>query len=275
MAAWRERFHDIAPRTASGLVLATLGLGAALAGGRWLAAATAAAVVAMCFEWARMSEPARPRTALAVLVVAAVGALVFVAGGAPGWAFAWLAAFAALAALRPSTIAGRAAAAFGVIYIGVPTTAFLWLRAEGDVGLPLMLLLFAVIWLADIFAYLGGVVIGGPRLHPRLSAQKTWSGIASGTFAGALAAAVFATVIGSPSLLFAALGAGTAAVGLAGDLFESLLKRRFGVKDASGLIPGHGGVLDRIDGLMAATCLWALALAVAPGAVASLFVAAR
>jgi len=274
-ADWAARFHDLAPRTLSGLVLAAGGFSAAWAGGPWLAAATAAAAVAMSFEWARMSEPARLRWALPLLIVGTVGALLFASRGEIGLAMGWLAVIAAATALRPMRWDARGAAALGVLYIGAPTTLFLWLRAHESAGLAALLYLFAVIWLADIFAYLGGVVIGGPRLHPRLSPQKTWAGIACGVLAGAVASLVYARVVGDGrASLFLMVGATTALLGLIGDLFESLLKRRFGVKDASGLIPGHGGVLDRIDGLMAATLAWGLALAQAPHAVADFFQAA-
>ncbi len=155
----------------------------------------------------------------------------------------------------------------GALYIGIPVAIFMWLRGLGEEGLRTMLALFAMIWSADIFAYFGGKLIGGPRVAEGLSPKKTWSGIASGTLAGAAAGwgcgAAFQTAAEN-RWLWLAIGALIAFTGLMGDLFESFLKRRFGVKDASRVIPGHGGVLDRIDGLMAATLLVGTVLALFP-----------
>jgi phosphatidate cytidylyltransferase len=132
------------------------------------------------------------------------------------------------------------------------------LRTRGAEGLETVLALFAIIWAADSFAYFGGKLIGGPKVAEGLSPKKTWSGIITGVVAGAAAGFGCGTLFQTaPDLRVAWFGIGAliAFTGLMGDLIESFLKRRFGVKDASRLIPGHGGVLDRIDGLMAATLL--------------------
>jgi phosphatidate cytidylyltransferase len=261
---WADRHADnLLVRTASGLVLIAVGLGAAMAGGPWLAAATGAAVTAMSFEWARMSEPRAAMTAWGVGLVGVFGAVLAASWAAPGAAFIWLAAAAIASALRRKTWPERAETAFGIFYIGAPCTAFLWLRAEPDVGLEAILALFTIIWSADIAAYLGGRFIGGPRIAPSLSPRKTWAGVWSGTLAAAVAGGAVGTALGVPLGAWIAAGAVLGLIGLAGDLFESLCKRRFGVKDASNLIPGHGGVLDRLDGMMAATA--------AAGAAAALF----
>lgn len=270
------RFADIAPRIASALVLAPLGVAAAVAGEPWIASATGAAVVAMSFEWARMSEPGKYAPAFVATLAGSLGAVMFASRGEITFAVGWLVLCAFASMLRRSDWTARAETFLGALYVGAPCALFLWLRDRTPEGLDTILFLFAAIWAADIFAYLGGTLIGGPKLHPALSPQKTWSGIAAGTLAGGVAATVFGVMIGATHLpLFAVIGAATALVGLGGDLFESFAKRRFGVKDASGLIPGHGGVLDRIDGLMMATLFWAGALAVAPGLTAYLFGGAR
>lgn len=266
------RFSDLGLRILSALILAPAGIGAVWAGGPWIAAATGAAIVAMCFEWSRMSERENYARSFILTLAGGLGAIMFASRGEVGWGMAWLGACALAAALFRETWTARTETLLGALYVGAPCALFVWLRDHGAEGLTLILFLFAAIWMADIFAYLGGTLIGGPKLHPQLSPQKTWSGIAAGTFAGAAAGAVFALMLKAEHVpLLALLGALTAATGLAGDLFESFLKRRFGVKDASGLIPGHGGVLDRIDGLMMATLAWAGAAAFAPGAVSELF----
>jgi phosphatidate cytidylyltransferase len=112
--------------------------------------------------------------------------------------------------------------------------------------------LLAVVWATDIGAYAVGRGVGGPRLAPRWSPRKTWSGLAGGTVCAALAGGLTALALGvSPALPLVLTSAGLAIVAQFGDLAESLAKRRFGVKDSSGLIPGHGGLLDRLDGLLA------------------------
>ena len=115
-----------------------------------------------------------------------------------------------------------------------------------------ILWLFAVVWGADIAAYFAGRLIGGPRLWPRVSPGKTWAGAIVGAFAGAVLGLMLAAWTNRLAALFW-LGLATAIVSELGDLFESALKRRFGVKDSSGLIPGHGGLMDRLDAFTSAS----------------------
>lgn len=248
---------------ASALVLGVFGLAVTLVGGPWIAGATGAAVVIMSYEWTRMSEPNSLSAAFAFCVIGALGAVMAASWSQYPLAFAIMAGFGVASAVRRRTVAHALETAGGVIYIGAPCVLFLALRGHEPEGVKIILALFAIIWSADAAAYFGGKLIGGPKLVPNLSPAKTWSGFATGTLAG-MAAATFANVIGGPMVLWALVGAALAFIGLCGDLFESLLKRRFGVKDASRVIPGHGGVLDRIDGLMAATVTTAGALALAP-----------
>ena len=145
----------------------------------------------------------------------------------------------------------RLAAGFGPVYAGTLVLPVLVLRASVPDGLQAILWLFAVVWGTDIMAYFGGRLVGGPKLWPRMSPSKTWSGFGIGIGAGALAGlAVAPDPSPRGSILFVGLAIG--AVAQAGDLFESAVKRRYGVKDASHLIPGHGGVMDRLDGFIAA-----------------------
>ena len=153
----------------------------------------------------------------------------------------------------------RADAAYGVVYIAPPVVAMVWLRSLPD-GLWWTLLLFVVTWFADIFAYVAGSLFKGPKLWPRISPNKTWSG-----FIGGLVAATVGAVVVSELANLRLIWPAAALVGflgglatMAGDLWESTLKRRFGVKDSGDLIPGHGGLLDRVDGLMFAAIVVAL-----------------
>ena len=271
--AERRDWSELLPRIVSGLILASAGTLAAWHGGPWIAAAAGAAVVAMSYEWARMSEPEAVTPAFLFVFAGSLGAVMFASWREVAWGVAWLVLCAALSACRRRTLAGIVETAGGALYIGAPCAMFVWLRDRTPEGLETVLTLFASIWAADIFAYFGGKLIGGPKIATGLSPNKTWSGIVAGVLAGGAAGYGLGILFhADPALrfLWIGIGAGLAFVGLMGDLFESFLKRRFGVKDASKLIPGHGGVLDRIDGLMAATLFVAAILAAWPGLSATL-----
>jgi phosphatidate cytidylyltransferase len=137
--------------------------------------------------------------------------------------------------------------------------ALIWLRNDAPAGRDLMLWLVVLVWAVDIGAYVAGRLIGGPRLAPGVSPNKTWAGLAGGVGLAAATSAGFAGANGHSHLLSpAALGALLGCTAQAGDLAESWVKRRFGVKDTSGLIPGHGGLLDRVDGLLIVALVVAL-----------------
>ena len=155
----------------------------------------------------------------------------------------------------------------GIAYFGLAGSALIWLRGDDPAGRLNALFLVIVVWASDSGAYLCGRLFGGPRLAPRISPAKTWAGAAGGlvlaVIAGlALGVVAHATLLGRNVAAAALL----AVVAQAGDLAESFIKRRFGVKDTSRLIPGHGGFLDRLDGVLAAAPMAALlALMLGPG----------
>lgn len=147
----------------------------------------------------------------------------------------------------------------GVIYIAMAIYAMLWLRYEGPLGFYNVLWLFLIVWATDIFAMVVGKKVKGPRLAPRISPNKTWSGLMGGVVAASIVSLILAYMQDSPYLLLCTiLGAVFGIIEQMGDLLESMLKRKFGVKDSSQLIPGHGGVLDRIDGLLLLSICMAL-----------------
>lgn len=170
---------------------------------------------------------------------------------------------------RPGLILAGAA-----FYLGMGCLAFLWLRQRGDGGLLMVTWLIASVWATDIAAYFTGRAIGGPRLAPRISPKKTWAGLLGGAIGAAAVGAGFA--FGAPEiraalslpgpLAMATVGVALAVVAQLGDLLASAFKRYFGVKDASHLIPGHGGVIDRADGLLAASLAVAFATMLTKGA---------
>jgi phosphatidate cytidylyltransferase len=199
------------------------------------------------------SNLARRIASAAVLAPLAVAAAYF-----GGWPFVLFWAVAAGAVLWEWTrlVKGTLWVTAGVFYAAAMFAAPVMLRADAQYGLFAIVLLFAIVWSTDIFGYFAGRAIGGPKLLPSVSPKKTWSGAIVGTLGAMLVAVAVASLFGS-------FHAGTiAAVALLlsvcaqiGDLFESFVKRKCGAKDSSQLIPGHGGVMDRLDGF------WAAALA--------------
>lgn len=243
---------ELRRRWISGLVLGPTMLAVVWFGGWWFSAIIALAAILAYREWGRIVG-ALPRSPSQLVgyagVTVAVVAMTFDQLLA-ALSILFL-AMAAVAALAPSR---RAAIwrAEGVLYIGLPSIALVSVRLADD-GLVAILFLLAVVWVTDITAYFVGRRFGGPKLWPRISPKKTWSGALGGFVCGSLAGLAVAGFLGEgigPDVLVIASLLSLATQ--AGDLLESSLKRRFGVKDAGRLIPGHGGILDRVDGLVLA-----------------------
>lgn len=153
-----------------------------------------------------------------------------------------------------------------VLYAGVPAICLVVVRETGDAGTVFWLL--AVVWATDIGAYVSGRLMGGPRLAPSISPNKTWSGAIGGLVAATLAGGIVGVIVGGESsFMNLMLAAGLSCFSQFGDLAESWFKRRHGVKDSGKLVPGHGGVMDRVDGLWAAAPLVAIACVVRGGGV--------
>jgi phosphatidate cytidylyltransferase len=140
----------------------------------------------------------------------------------------------------------------GIPYAAFPVMSFVALRQDAAWGLHAILWLLLVVWATDTCAYFTGRAVGGPKLAPRFSPSKTWSGLAGGMAGAAIVAAIFAVALQASVLPLALVAAVLAVIAQLGDIFESALKRHYGVKDSGDLIPGHGGMMDRVDGLMAA-----------------------
>lgn len=254
---------SLVQRIASSLILAPAALATMYLGGPVFAGVVAFAAIVMTFEWARMIEG---RDFSAVFYVLALsGAAAFALASAGHYAFAYGSCLAGgiaagLASLR--TTRRVLWAGFGAAYILAPSVALIWLRSDIENGRALTLMLFLIVWSADTGGYVGGRLVGGPKMSPAVSPAKTWAGAVGGLIMGAIAGfAVSEWVFGGGGFVFYILiGASLGLASILGDMAESAFKRTFGVKDASGFIPGHGGALDRLDGMIFATTAMTLVL---------------
>lgn len=248
-----RRWHDLGTRVASGLVLVAIALGTARVGGALFVVVWLLAALAVAWEWQRLIGA----PAFASRVAVAAATLLFVAVRAqsdPIEAFLVILGAAGILAL----LAGeghRIWGAGGMLYAGLLLLTTIALRFSFPFGMLSIVWLFATVWSTDTFAYFGGRLIGGPKLSPRISPSKTWAGTLVGLAAGSLiGTATAVSLLPAPSsiLPISLVTLAASFSSQAGDAFESAVKRHFGAKDSSRLIPGHGGVMDRLDGFIAA-----------------------
>jgi phosphatidate cytidylyltransferase len=262
---------DLPIRFAMGVVMVGVALVATTFGGWWFRALVGAATAFMLIEWADMHKV--PRLWAWITAILGVATLI----GAAEYFYAaaeqvdeipddltaalfednWR-GFAAM--LLPALVAAlpsrRIVMGWGVLYVGIPAFALLSLSWVWE---TLVLWVFFVTWATDIMAYFAGRTIGGPKLAPRISPNKTWAGLFGGMMGAGLFGWATATWFEMEPLFFW-LGFPLGVIAQAGDLYESWEKRRAGVKDSGRLLPGHGGVLDRLDGLLAAALATTLVL---------------
>lgn len=246
-------------RVASALVLAAIALGAVVTGPWTFVLLVVAAGGAVAWEWGRLVR-GTGLDGIAIVQATAVAAVAIVVTlGRPGFALIALACAGGLISLASLSSGKPVWSLAGLAYAALPAWALVWLRSDSDLGVAALLYLFAVAWTTDTASYVAGTLMGGPKLAPSISPHKTWSGLIVGVLAPALIGSAFALALkGTSGLRLALVSVAIAAACQIGDLSESALKRRFGAKDMSHLIPGHGGLLDRIDGLLIAALAAAL-----------------
>lgn len=253
------RFADLRTRVLSAVALTAVALTSLYLGGIWAMLFVAAACGAMMWEFRSVTlhrgGPCGMDAAYPVSAVA--GAAVVSVLWSPAGALVWL-AWTVPASAVADLLGGRRRAVgwglLGTVYLGLAGIAFLYLRGSGAEGFAVVVWLFFVVAASDIGGYFAGRLIGGPKLWPRVSPKKTWAGSLGGIALAVLAGGAFGALMpGAHPGTVGLASAITALVSQAGDLAESALKRHFGVKDSGRLLPGHGGALDRFDGLVAAT----------------------
>ncbi|MEZ5811468.1 MAG: phosphatidate cytidylyltransferase [Rhizobiaceae bacterium] len=245
-------YSNLQLRVMSALVLAAVVLFVTWLGGLPFRILAAAIAGAMFFEWTAMTpgglktSPAVHAGAFAVVLAAIVFGVTAV------WLLAAILIVGLAAATYAETRGQGVWLAKGFAYAALSGFALALLRADTQSGLVAILFLFAVVWITDIAAYFAGRSLGGPKLAPAISPGKTWSGAVGGTIGGVTGGMIIAHMAGAASYGIFLVALLLSIVAQFGDLFESSVKRRAGVKDSGNLIPGHGGVMDRVDGLVAA-----------------------
>lgn len=258
---------NLTERVISAVVLIPLVLGAVWWGGVAWVALVFAAVAAGLYEWLRLTAPKMPLRGkvfahLSLLAIFAVA----LAKGIPQALALSVAATALLVfyavkgeGKAKNALKNGAYAGLGIPYLAWSGLAMLALRADPQAGLGNIVYVLFVVWGTDIGAYFAGRIIGGPKIWPQISPKKTWAGLLGGMALAGLLGYLVADGFGEPHLIGAGIVAAfLAVVAQAGDFFESAVKRRAGAKDSGNLIPGHGGILDRVDGLLFAALAFAL-----------------
>ena len=254
--------NNLLLRIVSSLVLAPLAIAAAYLGGLPFLAFWAVAALLVLWEWDTLVYTDSRNAVLAMGVVVLVGTALLLALDRVGIAAA-LIALGALGLAGLSFASRPAWCVAGLGYAALLLIAPVLLRRDVELGFASIIYLFVIVWLTDIAAYFTGRAFGGPKLMPRVSPNKTWSGAIGGTVAAIVGGVIVARQAGAPTLAAAgAVAVVLSVVSQAGDLVESAIKRHFNAKDASQLIPGHGGLMDRLDGFIAAVA-FAAALAAA------------
>lgn len=251
----KPRFSNLTLRVMTALILGPIVLAGLVLGGPALLVVLVLLTLTCMQEWIRMIDPTSAGWRRDALIAWPVAAVLVAALSGPLASLSVL-----LVGAIVLTVARRGAwIALGAPYVALASVAILWLRGQPEIGLALALFAVLVVWATDIGAYAAGRAIGGAKLWARVSPNKTWAGLVGGAVAAALVGAIVGLVAGARlAWLVPIVAALVAVVAQLGDLFESATKRRVGRKDSGALFPGHGGVLDRVDGLL--TALPAVAL---------------
>jgi phosphatidate cytidylyltransferase len=250
---------DFGARVLSGLVMGLVVAVFTFSGVTAFSVLVVVVALLLGWEWGRLVHGREADVVVAIHVGSAGVAAVLAALGYVGLGLLALPIGAILAMLL--TLGRNSVfAALGVFYAGLPAVALIWLRSDAVLGMLAVIFVIVIVIASDTAGFLFGRVLGGPKLWPRLSPNKTWAGMIGALVASSIIGALFwMAVPGASAVRLAAAGVVLSLAAQGGDLAESALKRRFGAKDSSSLIPGHGGIMDRVDGLVAAAAVVGLA----------------
>jgi phosphatidate cytidylyltransferase len=248
-----SRWSDLRLRVLSAAVLAPLTLICIWLGGVAFAGLLTLIAIGLAYEWLGLCHQRGSIAAVALFASLPLAVLVS-AAGYTAVSLLLLVAATTLTTLFTRGVSASRPLAFGIPYLGLAAVALVWLRQPQVSGGSNVIVLLLIVWASDIGAYMIGRTVGGPRLAPSISPGKTWSGAFGGLAGSATIGVAAAAILGHGTVSWrpAAFAILIGVVSQAGDLFESLLKRHFGVKDSGNLIPGHGGLLDRLDAVLAA-----------------------
>lgn len=253
-------FADLALRIVTGLAFGVVAISALLAGGPWFVILIAVLSALMAYEWRKISMKEEEPAVAGFQILAVVGAAVMAHFGDLNMAIAFLLAVAGAGAMADALLKRTAGwGLVGALYVGFAAICLIGLRGDAVEGKYVIYWLAMTVIATDVGAYFSGRIIGGPKLWRRVSPNKTWAGLAGAMVLSAICSAVFSQLaLGYVELFLSLLAALTAIVAQSGDLIESAYKRHFGVKDSGAILPGHGGVLDRLDGMLSATLFVAI-----------------
>lgn len=255
----RPAATDFAVRLLSALILAAGAVTVAYLGNWYFCALICVGCLVLAWEWWRLSGADQPTIGWIINSLTILFAVVVFWMQDALLAFAALAVGSTLSLIYSVGTSRTLWTALGPSYIGLPAFGLLWLREDPEWGFLAIMFVFVVVWSTDSAAYLTGRTIGGPKLWPRVSPNKTWAGLIGGAVAGTVSGGLLAILAGLPAIVIVAGMAFVLSIAAqGGDLLESSIKRQFHKKDASHLIPGHGGLFDRVDGLIVAILLAAI-----------------
>jgi phosphatidate cytidylyltransferase len=248
--------RNLLMRVAAAVVLAPLAIAIAYAGGWLWACLVTLAAIGLYLEWLTIvGTVGEMRVAASGVVALAIAGLCLATARIDAALVVLAIGFVAIALISPQR---RGWTAAGFLYAAAAEIASVLLRLDSAKGFVALMLVLLVVWVTDIGGYFAGRGIGGPKLWPRVSPKKTWAGAVGGFIASLVVAGGFAAFDFGKTGPLLLMGAMLSVVSQLGDLFESAVKRRFGVKDSSHIIPGHGGLLDRLDGFVAAVVMAAI-----------------
>lgn len=268
VAEKKPRFKNVGVRATTALLFAAICIPPLYFGGWPWAILVALLGGRMMYEWVRMSDPVPTRLAFAIPILGVAIACFYMAQNLLGYAVITVAIAAVISALERARRGGLLWAGLGYLYIIIPSLFIVGLRGAetgfATEGFTKLIFVILVVVAADVGAYFGGSQFGGPKLSPRLSPNKTWSGFFSGMIFAAIIGGIVGHIIGLGFVVGAGLAIPVVILSVLGDLLESGLKRILKVKDTGELLPGHGGLLDRLDSLMLAVVGASIILHLAP-----------